>query len=307
MERRPHERVGMNRRDFLARTSLGTAAAAGVSGSAAAIGKGLPAVQLGDRTVTRLIAGYNPVGGHSHLNASISNTMRSYFTVERTAEYLNRCAELGINTFQFDLTDKVKQALDIVWDQGSQLQFLCLHAERAHDDPIKEVVKYKAFAIAHHGGVTDAKFRAGKADKVHDFVKKVHDAGALAGVSTHCPANLARIQDEGWENDFFMTCFHYVSRTRDEMQKDLGLVTVGEPFIESDRDTMAETIRQIEKPCLAFKILAAGRRCNSQGHVAKAFKYAFENIKKTDAVIVGMFPRDQDEIKFNVDHAKKYG
>ena len=298
---------GMNRRGFLARASLGTAAVAGVSTSAAVIGKGLPTVQLGDHAVTRLIAGYNPVGGHSHLNANISNMMRSFFTVERTVEFLNHCAELGINTFQFDLTDKVKQALDIVWDQGSQLQFLCLHAERAHDDPIKEVIKYRAFAIAHHGGVTDAKFRDGKADQVHDFVKKVHDAGALAGVSTHCPANLARMQDEGWENDFFMGCFHYVSRTREEMEKDLGLVTVGEPYIESDRDTMAATICQIDKPCLAFKILAAGRRCNSQGHVAKAFQFAFDNIKKTDAVIVGMFPRDQDEVKFNLDHAKKYG
>jgi hypothetical protein len=70
---------------------------------------------------------------------------------------------------------------------------------------------------------------------------------------------------------------------------------------------MAAVVREVGKPCLAFKILAAGRRCDSQGGVDEAFRWAFENIKKTDAVIVGMFPQFQDEVAINAAFARKHG
>ena len=58
---------------------------------------------------------------------------------------------------------------------------------------------------------------------------------------------------------------------------------------------MCEVIRQVKRPCLGFKILAAGRNCRQPAQVAGAFEHAFRNIKRSDAVIVGMFPRSQDE------------
>jgi len=70
---------------------------------------------------------------------------------------------------------------------------------------------------------------------------------------------------------------------------------------------MTAIIRILNKPCLAFKILAAGRKCDSENAVGNAFRYAFENIKATDAVIVGMFPRDTDQVRENVNHTLKYG
>jgi len=304
---------GMNRRTFLKQASAGTAVLSASSHAAvgprraAARNTKLATVPLGEYRVTRLIAGYNPIGGHSHLTASLSRQMRAYFTVERTVAFLQHCEELGINTFQFDLIEKTEKALKILWDGGSALQFICLHAERPKDVSIDRAKELKAFALVHHGGVTDTLFRQGKAEKVHDYVKKVHDAGLLAGVSSHCPANIARIADEGWENDLFMTCFHYVTRTREEMEQEFGTATVGEPFVEADPDRMTAVIRQVNQPCLAFKILAAGRRCDNSSSVRAAFKYAFDKIKPTDAVIVGMFPRDADEVQENVDHTLKYG
>ncbi len=301
----------VNRRSFLGTTGLGAAAAAMSATTLHAppvqAAPLLPTIQLGSHKVTRLLAGYNPIAGYSHMTYNLSKSMRAYFTVERTVAFLQHCEAMGINTFQFDLSKKTRQVLDILWDTDTKLQFISLHAERVHDAPLDTLMKYKPFAVVHHGGVTDAQFRAGKAGKVHDFVKKVHDAGALAGVSSHNPTNVQRIMDEGWENDFFMTCFQNISRTKDEMKQEFGFVTVGEPFIEEDRDAMTATMRSIDKPCLGFKILAAGRRCMTKTTVGKAFKYAFKNIKPTDGVIVGMYPVHQDEVKLNVNHTRKHG
>mgnify|MGYP001612303410 CR=1 FL=1 len=38
-----------------------------------------------------------------------------------------------------------------------------------------------------------------------------------------------------------------------------------------------------------------------------AFKYAFASVKKSDAVIVGMFPIYSDEVSANAEFARKHG
>ncbi|HPO12662.1 MAG TPA: hypothetical protein PLI09_04385 [Candidatus Hydrogenedentes bacterium] len=303
----------VNRREFMGQAGFCTAAMAAVVGTANAQDAPakptelLPTIQLGNYAVTRLISGYNPIGGYSHATSNLSVHMREYYTVERTVDFLKHSEAQGINTFQFDLTEKIEKVLEILWKTDTKLQFLCLNSGNPGAPDLSRVMEYKPFAIAHHGGVTDSLFRAGKAGMVHDYVKKVHDKGVLAGVSAHNPDNIKRMADEGWENDFFMTCAHHVTRTREEMEKQLGQITFGEPFFESDPPRMASIVRQIDKPCLMFKILAAGRRCDSQDRVGEAFKWAFENIKKTDAVIVGMFQQYQDEIALNAEFTRKYG
>lgn len=307
----------LGRRDFLKYCGgmavlAGTAGAAIKAGAEPAAGPQprkelLPTIALGKHRVTRLIAGYNPIGGHSHTTLDMARNMREYFTVEQTAEFLLHCERQGINTWQYDHTDKVQQAIRLAREKGCGLQLICLHAERAYDASLEDVMQFQPIAIVHHGGVTDALFRAGQAQRVHDFIKKVHDCGVLAGVSSHSPANIQRIADEGWENDFFMACCYYLTRPREEMLQQLGKVPVGEPFFESDPDEMTQVIRQVDKPCLAFKILAAGMLCWSADSVERAFQYAFSHIKPTDAVIVGMFPRYADEVSEDAELTRKYG
>ena len=51
--------------------------------------------------------------------------------------------------------------------------------------------------------------------------------------------------------------------------------------------------------CFAFKILAAGR-IPDRG-IEPAFRTAFESIKPTDGVYVGMFPKFKDEVRENAE------
>lgn len=297
------------RRDFLSQAAtVSGLALAGLAGAAEPVSSPLPSIQLGPHRVSRLIAGWNPIGGHSHTTLDMARAMREYFTVEKVVEFLQRCEQNGITAWQFDHTDKAVEALQILRQQGSGLKVICLHAERAFDAPIAKVIADTApIAIVHHGGVTDAKFRAGRHQEVHDFVKKVKDRGLLAGVSTHCPDHARRVADEDWENDFFMCCFYYVNRPEEEQRRLLGRVTVGEPFFDTDPVEMTQVMRQIRKPCLGFKILAAGRACWTRQSTEQAFKFAFAHIKPSDGVIVGMFPRYSDQIRENAEYTRRHG
>jgi len=87
----------------------------------------------------------------------------------------------------------------------------------------------------------------------------------------------------------------------------MGKVTVGEPFLQSDPLEMTKVVQQVDQPCLGFKILAAGRACWSKFSVEKAFKFAFQQIKPSDGVIVGLFPKYFDEIAADAAYTRKFG
>ena len=70
---------------------------------------------------------------------------------------------------------------------------------------------------------------------------------------------------------------------------------------------MTRVVRQVRQSCLGFKILGAGRLCADQQSVRAAFKFAFENIKPIDGVIVGMFPWCFDEVSANAQFTRELG
>jgi len=311
-----------DRRKFLQQCCAGIAAVAAcrAEGLAAAATDGpagptngprvkLPTIRIGPYELTRLIAGGNPIEGYSHSSVALSRHMKEYFTLAQTVEFVSRCQASGINAWQtgHGPSEKVLEALRILRERGSEIHWFCLSSETRGNSPAREIVAHRPIAVVHHGGVTDSCFRDGRRDKVHDYVKRVHDCGVLAGVSTHNPANLAFMEEKGWENDFFMACLYQVSRPKEEIRRKLGTIFLDEPFLESDRDEMTAVIRKVRRPCLAFKILAAGRLCRDPASVESAFQYAFRGIKETDGVIVGMYPRFSDEIAANVRLALKYG
>jgi hypothetical protein len=82
---------------------------------------------------------------------------------------------------------------------------------------------------------------------------------------------------------------------------------VREVYLEEDPPRMFRAMRQTARPCLAFKILAAGRLCDHPDTVEKAFRDTFAQIKPNDAVIVGMYPEYEDQIAINADFVRRFG
>lgn len=270
--------------------------------------KQLPKIKLGDLEVSRLIAGGNPIGGYSYSTSNLSRFMQEYFTVEGTANFILRCEAEGITTWQSHYSTKIRDALLTARDRGSQIQWIALLSSR--NDNLKEVLNLNPVAIAHHGGVTDQLALEGKKEQVHDFVKRVHDSGLPSGISTHCPKLLGELDSEGWENDFFMGCFYYLSRTPEECRELSAEEHLGYNWVRNDPGRMAAQMRKVQRPCLAFKILGAGRLCGSRNRdvnsIETAFSFAFQNIKPIDGVIVGMFPVYTDEVAEDAGFARKY-
>lgn len=267
----------------------------------------LPGISLGPNRISRLVAGANTINGGSHLSRFVNAQMRRYFTPERILEHLRSCQAAGINAWQsgpgnLDLYEQHRR-------EGGTLQFISLATDDPQDpDMIARLAQAGTIAVAHHGEVTDRLFKNGQLDAVQRFLENVRAAGMLAGVSTHMPDVVDAIESKGWDLDFYMTCLYERHRTSEELKALLGHVPlpVREVYLTEDPPRMCRAIRQTARPCLAFKILAAGRLCEHQETVAEAFRETFAGIKPGDAVIVGMYPEYEDQVSLNAKYVRRF-
>jgi hypothetical protein len=84
-------------------------------------------------------------------------------------------------------------------------------------------------------------------------------------------------------------------------------IPVGEVYLESDPPRMFKAVRATKRPCLAFKILAAGRLCDRKPWVERAYRDTFAAIKPTDGVIVGIYDRYSDQAAEGAAWVRRFG
>jgi len=292
-----------SRRAFLqAAGAAGTATVLGAASAAESAAALLPTIKLGAHDVTRLILGGNPIYGHSHFNRLFSQHMTAWHTPERVVELLKRCVAAGINTWQNSYAERTLTDIDRVREAGISFHWLCLGKPDwdEHPERIAEAAKRKPIGIAPHGALAERLHRQGKLDRLHELLKRIRDQGVLVGLSAHNPALIELAEERGWDVDYYMCCLYYLTRPREEFQKLLGKdLPLGEIYLPSDPPRMFRVIQSVKKPCLAYKLLAAGRRVGSTAEVRQAFETAFKNLKPTDAVIVGMYQQWGDQVGQN--------
>jgi len=232
----------------------------------------------------------------------MDSCMREWYTQDRRIAVLKEAEAAGINLWQVHYNDPTVDDWKRYRAEGGKMNVLLLADFELMKNwkLLPEVAKLQPIGIGHHGNRTDERFREKRMDIVQDFTKAVHDAGVPAGVSMHNPAVMEFIEDKGWAVDYYMTCLYRVSRTVEETRAEFGEASLGESFMENDPVRMTAMVRRTSKTCFAFKLLGAGRNATRPERVEKAFRFAFENIKPRDGVIVGMFPRYRDEVRENV-------
>ena len=270
----------------------------------------LPTVPFGPVQVSRLIVGGNPFCGNSHLDEAMSSDMREYYTAENVVAALKACETAGINAVQARGDyHRVLHWMELFRREGGQLHWIAQTASEMHDNfqNIRILAAAGAVGIYHHGSRTDRMWKAGQIDAVEDYLKCMRDCGVQVGLASHIPEVFEYVEERGWDVDYYMTCLYNLSR--DERESALVSGNHGtaaeEKFLDEDPPRMMQIVQETEKMCLVFKILAASRKCGSQEDVAAAFRYAFDNMKEGDAVVVGMFLKYLDQVSHNVRHATR--
>jgi hypothetical protein len=305
-------RMCKTRRSFLMSTAAATAAAASAQNqrpadwlvSVADSEIRMPKVKFCGADISRVILGVNPFYGFSHFNSNFSASMREWYTQAKVVEVLRRAETLGINAVNYVHIGRAKDDWERYVAKGGKMRMI---AQATTKDPAEIVSAVKPWAAWVQGEITDSSYRAGALASTRDYAKKLRDLGVAAvGVASHRPEVLMTIEDQGWDVDFYAGCVYNIRRSPEEFRKLLGgeiPEMPGDIYLQDDPPRMFRFMRACKKPCVAFKILAAGRVAN----VEEAFRRAFRSIKPTDLVCVGTFPRLKDELKENAYYATRYG
>jgi hypothetical protein len=303
------ETAPATRREFLQQAgAIAAGAAVGAGNAAATAAPGavplLPTVQLGSHRVTRLIIGGNPIYGYSHFNRLLSEHQKAWHTPERVVELLKHCEQHGLNTWQNSYAERTLADLDRYRAAGGTMHWLCLGKPDWDQQPhlIADAAKRKPIGIAPHGALAERLHREDKIPVLLDLLKRIRDQGVLVGLSAHNPKLIELSEEKGWDVDYYMCCLYYLTRPKDEWRKLLGPdlpLPPNEIYLPSDPPRMFDVVKKAKKPCLVYKVLAAGRLINTPAQVRQCFQTALEKIKPTDAVIVGMYQQLGDQVAEN--------
>ncbi|HZT41419.1 MAG TPA: hypothetical protein VFA07_04490 [Chthonomonadaceae bacterium] len=248
----------------------------------------LPQIHLGTLQVSRLIAGSNPISGFSHAGSERTRQMLEYFTVDRIKAHLRDCEAHGINALVARADRFIMRVLAEYWREGGRIQWIAQTAPEMRDPQanIQQARQAGASAIFVHGGDVDQLFAQGQSDEVHARVKLIRSLGLPAGMAAHDPCNLLEAQEKEIPVDFYLVCLYNLTGYR-------GRTTLEpkEEFERKDRAIALAALRQLERPCIAYKVLGAARLSPEEG-----LADVRQALRPGDGVLIGMFPPDHPDI-----------
>jgi hypothetical protein len=259
----------------------------------------LPSGKIGNVNISKLILGGNLIGGAAHSRdlMYVSNLVRNYFTDGKIMETWQIAEECGINTMSAWSSKQMLRVFNKYRNEkGGKIQWLG-HTS-FNKDAIKTAIDNGAVGIYICGDPTDRCVKTGRLDLLAEAVSLIKDNGLFAGIACHAIRVLKAVEAAGIEVDFYMKTIHpgdyWSAPPREHRKHD---VRVWDPDWNPKDETSGyyhdniwcinpegtiEYMQGINKPWMAFKVLAAGAI-----HPRDGFMYAFEN--GADFIHVGMF------------------
>jgi hypothetical protein len=301
----------MNRRELLsiAGASAGAAAAAGMGLNPNVLHaqdsevatellpfeqkRELPYGMIGDVKISRMMLGGNLIGGWMHARdlKYVGSLFRAYATEDKIIETLRIADENGINTvFETGATHIARYNREY----GRNMQFIPhieVNINQNEDDlkkHIESTVETGAAALYVWGISGDKLIQAGAVDQLSRAVEIAKTFGLPVGVGSHSLLVTKACEENDVPCDFYVKTLHeddYPSATPKEDREEF-MWFGGEHFYDNmwcinPEETVAY-METVEKPWVAFKILAAGAYLPMHG-----FPYAFKS--GADFIAVGMF------------------
>jgi hypothetical protein len=235
------------------------------------ISAGMPTIKLGDFEVSRLILGSNPFWGFWHGNPRKPEP----YTREGRKAVMDAAAGQGLTAIW---TPGYKEWIAL-WneykDRGGKLETWIGQPDGYQgvslEDQITACAKNGGRAVCVQGENVDAAVKNGEFDKLKRWVGLIRDYGMPAGLASHMPGTILKLEDLNLPVDFYH-------------------LTLGVPdsFENEDRERTLETIRRIEKTMVVFKVIGAGRF-----NPKVDLPYVLKTIRRKDGLCIGVDNREQ--------------
>jgi uncharacterized membrane protein YphA (DoxX/SURF4 family) len=256
----------------------------------------LPKGKLGDLSISRMIMGCNLMSGYAHArDLKYANTLfKAYNTEQKVFETFHLAEMAGINaTFMENINYHLLNRYNKLYN--GKMQSICqtyLKPDNFLGD-IDLAIANGATALYIQGGEGDKYVREGKFAQLAKAVEYIKKQGYPAGMGAHSLEVIKMCEKEKLPVDFYVKTFHndnywsaHPIENRVEFSVDMQKYNDHNKFHDNIFDLFPvktmEFMKEVNKPWIAFKVLAGGAILPVDG-----FRFAFEN--GADFICVGMF------------------
>jgi hypothetical protein len=292
------EKVQVSRRDFV-KTSLLGASMAGAAGMPALSStvladeakpivakQQIPAGKIGNLTVGRMLLGGNLLTHYTHSRdlRYVYNLAAHYNTPEKIFETMRIAEAHGITAVVIHTAKGVVDGMREYKKQGGKIQWIICPTAKITEDmeeytqSCKECVDAGVDALYLWGVQSDNLINQPKLIK--KAVNTMRSFDVPVGVAAHKLAVVEVCESEKVKCDFYLKTFHHLNYPSAKLNHDSSWC--------DDPNKVIEVMSKVEKPWIAYKIMAAGAIPPKN-----ALDYAFSN--GADFVVFGMFDYEIDE------------
>jgi hypothetical protein len=273
----------------------------------------LPTVDFFGTPVTRLIIGDNSMEGLSYIpKLYLSSELADYWTADKCVEALFEAESCGMNTYMAVADPFLLRVIRQYKNEGGKMHIMFqTYPPIDLDVSMVQMRKLGPVAVYHQGTTADIWLEEGKTDFLRERIRRLKGMGIPTGLATHVPDVLKRVEDEDWGLDFYMVC---LQNSRKYEKEESTFLTGKEKtivFRPEDRWDMFPVIRQVQKPCIVFKIFAGGQlfydhdEADIPGLVEKSMREVYGNIKPGDIVLIGAFQKYKNQIRENTEICRR--
>lgn len=247
-----------------------------------------PMATVGKVKISRVICGGNLISGFAHSRDLIyvSKLLKHYFTDERIMDTMELCEENGINTIIAG-TGKARLFNQYWQERGGEMQWIGQCGAKEDDlyADIKKAIDLGATGVLLLGNHADEFARSGRVELIGKVVDFIQQNGLIAGIAGHNIRTPMACEEAGLNPDFYMKTLHstrYWSSRKPDQHKDVIDNYNIDNYWDKYPEKTVDFMKQVKKPWVAYKVLAAGALRPEEG-----FKFAYQN--GADLLCVGMF------------------
>jgi len=234
-------------------------------------------ISIGTLAFSKVICGTNAFYGHSHFSEARDLEYRARFDDETMARTIRLSLDFGVNAVESCANERIMSIVSELRKEVSEpIHFVGstrldeTSEMKSHEQKLSFLIENRADICVIHAQYVNHPARADVPDGLERLIDNIHEAGLLAGISTHRVRTVEICEKRGLGIDTYM---FPLSLT--------GFVHPGYEGSEKVRDRV-DLIRGVSKPFILIKTLAAGRIPPQEG-----LSFIAENAKPNDVISLG--------------------
>jgi len=250
-------------------------------------------VSIGTLSFSKVICGANPFYGHSHFSKARNAEYLAHFDDETIERTIRRCISLGINAVESCANERIITILSRLRQKNSAPVHFVGSTRidetsdiRSHQQKLSFLIDNRAAICVIHAQYVDRPRRDDSIGGLARLIGKIHDAGLLAGISTHRVDTVELCERQGYGVDTYLFPLNHS-----------GFVYPGYEGTESVQERI-DLVRGVPTPFILTKTLGAGRIPPDEG-----LPFVAENAKPNDLISIGF--GTEDEVSESVALAEK--